>query len=250
MGEKKKNLRDTEGVVRLLQRPGAESSGWLGGQDGYLGATWNRKLEAGGKRTRANKKKWPLEGREGGLGSWPCSPRYPSSSLLSSSSPEVAHALPAVTPPTPPTAPSSAVTSQLLAPPQPWDLRLTLSPSPSGNPGRTCLLSLVYSSSRELEWWQGAVTQRFTGHLLWGTQIRPHPDWGLGGSSPILEMCGEDGAENHGFESQQYVQYFQTGQNIGDVKFEKKMQMGPSYSFKSYVYMYWVNWKWKYLKIL
>lgn len=60
----------------------------------------------------------------------------------------------------------------------------------------------------------------------------------------ILWMCGEDGAENHRFESQQYVQYFQTGQNIrGDVKFEKKMQMGPSYSFKSYVYMYWVNWK-------
>lgn len=48
----------------------------------------------------------------------------------------------------------------------------------------------------------------------------------------ILWMCGEDGAENHRFESQQYVQYFQTGQNIrGDVKFEKKNADGAKLFF-------------------
>ena len=34
------DMRDTESVVRLMESPEAESSGWLGDWGGYFGATW------------------------------------------------------------------------------------------------------------------------------------------------------------------------------------------------------------------
>lgn len=145
------DLRDTGSVVGLMESPGAESPDWLGGWGGYFGVIWKmtkrRELKMCGKRE--SQQKGVATGRQR-RGLWVLTLQSPwrlTVSFLSSNTLETAHAMPTVTPHTPLTTPSSVATSQALCNSKGLGIspRLTLSPSPSGNPGATCVSSLVCS---------------------------------------------------------------------------------------------------------
>ena len=193
------DLRDTESVVGLMESPGAESPGWLGGWGGYFGVIWKmtkqRKLKMCGKREREPTKRsghWEAEKRA--LGPDPAIPMI-SDCFLSVfrqpwDSPRHAHSHPWH--PTYSTFQCGHLSALCNSKGLGITPRLMLSPSPSCNPRGTCVSSLACSPSRELQQWQGATRWHFTDTqsvLFGGRHLKPHPQCGsegLGRSSPHL----------------------------------------------------------------